>query len=73
MTMLIDELFKAEADFESAKLKRCRTCVHRVRFELNEYSSKIVQCCELRPSRKSNSGFVTIKVTDVACNRYEER
>lgn len=54
------------------KIKTCRTCVHRLRYELNPFSLKIVQCCELQPSKRSNSGFKTIKVTDKACNRYEE-
>lgn len=70
--MTLDELFKADADYQSKKLKRCRTCVHRKRYALNEYSTKVVQCCELQPSKRSNSGLKTIKVTDVACNYYEE-
>ena len=52
--------------------KTCRKCVHRVRFELNEHSSKIIQCCELQPSKRSNSGYKTIKVTDMACINYKE-
>lgn len=53
-------------------IKTCRTCAHRLRYELNPYSPKIIQCCELQPSKRSNSGFKTIKVTDKACNRYKE-
>ena len=49
----------------------CRTCEHRKRFPLNEYSNKVVQCCDLQPSNRSNSGYKTIKVTDVACGFYE--
>lgn len=49
----------------------CRTCKHRLRFELNEHSFKIVQCCELQLSKRSNSGYKTIKVTDKACLNYE--
>jgi len=49
----------------------CRTCVHRLRFELNEHSNKVVQCCELQPSKRSNSGYKTIKVTDRACRNYK--
>ena len=49
----------------------CRTCTHRVRYSLNEYSSKIIQCCELQPSKRSNSGYKTIKVTDKACYAYK--
>jgi hypothetical protein len=52
--------------------KTCRTCIHRKRFALNEYSPKIIQCCEIKPSKRSNSGFVTIKVTDTACYAYAE-
>jgi len=52
--------------------KTCRTCIHRKRFFLNEYSTKIIQCCEIKQSKRSNSGFVTIKVTDTACYAYEE-
>ena len=52
--------------------KTCKKCVHRVRFELNEYSRKIIQCCELQPSKRINSGYKTIKVTDMACINYKE-
>lgn len=51
----------------------CRTCKHRKRFPLNEYSNKVVQCCDLQPSNRSNSGYKTIKVTDVACGFYEPK
>ena len=50
----------------------CRTCKHRMRFELSLYSSKIVQCCGMQPSKRSNSGYKTIKVTDKACFRYDK-
>lgn len=50
----------------------CRTCVHRLRFKLNPYSPKIIQCCELQPSKRSNSGYKTIKVTDKACYAYKK-
>lgn len=49
----------------------CRTCKHRKRYELNEHSSKVVQCCDLQRSHRSNSGYKTIKVTDLACGFYE--
>ena len=51
--------------------KTCRKCVHRLRFALNEHSNKVVQCCELQPSKRSNSGYKTIKVTDKACINYK--
>lgn len=49
----------------------CRTCKHRQRFALHEKSNKVVQCCELQPSKRSNSGYKTIKVTNKACGMYE--
>lgn len=49
----------------------CCTCKHRKRYELNEHSLKVVQCCDLQPSNRSNSGYKTIKVTDLACGFYE--
>lgn len=52
--------------------KTCRTCIHRKRFSLNEYSPKIIQCCEMKPSKRSNSGYKTIKVTDKACINHKE-
>lgn len=51
----------------------CRTCKHRKRFPLNEYSNKVVQCCDLQPSNRSNSGYKTIRVTDLACGFYESK
>ena len=50
----------------------CKTCIHRVRSYLNMYSNKVVQSCELQPSKRSNSGFKTIKTTDKACCAYEK-
>ena len=68
-----EELFKAVANYEFSKLKRCRTCVHRKRYAF-DHSFRIVQYCELKPSKHhSASGFKTIKVTDIACYYYEER
>ena len=64
-------LFKEMADFDAKKLERCRTCKYRKRFALNEHSDKVVQCCILQPSKRSNSGYKTIKVTDIACRNYK--
>lgn len=50
----------------------CRTCKHRGRAKLNCYSNKVIQCCTQQPSKRSNSGFKTIKVTDRACFRYKK-
>lgn len=60
------------AGIDSVNVNRCRTCAHRFRFALNEHSNKIVQCCELQPSKRSNSGYKTIKVTDIACVNYKD-
>lgn len=46
----------------------CRTCKHRGWARLN----KIIQYCMQQPSKRSNSGFKTIKITDRACYRYEK-
>ena len=60
------------AGVDKVVAKYCRTCIHRKRYELNEKSNKVVQCCELQKSKHSNSGYKTIKVTDVACMAYKE-
>lgn len=67
--MTLQELF---GEYKTPKDKYCKTCKHRMRYELNEHSLKVVQCCEMKPSRRSNSGYKTIKVTNLACNMYEE-
>ena len=70
--MELDELFLADADYDAKKLKRCRTCVHRKRYEF-ERSDRAVQYCELKPSKHhSASGFKTIKLTDIAYFKYME-
>ena len=66
--IIIDLLERLEAEE-----RYCRTCRHRKRYELNEHSSKVVQCCDLQPSNRSNSGYKTIKVTDRACGFYEQK
>lgn len=50
----------------------CRTCKHRGSARLSCYSNKIIQYCTQQPSKRSKSGFKTIKVTDKACFRYEK-
>ena len=50
----------------------CRTCKHRGRAKLNCYSNKVIQCCTMKPSKRSNSGYKTIKVTDRACYMYKK-
>lgn len=54
------------------KLPTCRTCKHRQRWELNAYSTKIVQSCALQKSRRTNNGLKRIKVTNTACALYEK-
>ena len=51
----------------------CRTCKHHKRFELNGHSIKVVQYCDLQLSNRSNSGYKTIKVTNMACGFYEPK
>ncbi len=58
---------------DKGQIPRCRTCIHRKRYALNEYTNKVVQCCELQRSKRSNSGFKTIKVTDKACGYFVQR
>ena len=65
-------IFNLLERFEAEK-RYCRTCEHRKRYELHERSSKVVQCCDLQPSNRSNSGYKTIKVTDKACGFYEPK
>lgn len=65
-------LFPLQEKVLVTKNKTCRTCKYRLRFALNDHSTKIVQCCELQPSKRSNSGYKTIKVTNRACINYEK-
>lgn len=66
-----NSLFLLQEEDLVTKNETCRTCKHRRRFALNDHSTKIIQCCELQPSKRSNSGYKTIKVTDKACRLYE--
>lgn len=68
----LEQLFLAAAEWDFEKRPTCKTCIHRKRYALNEYSPKVVQVCELQRSKRSNSGYKTIKVTDKACNMYKE-
>lgn len=65
-------LFPLQEEGLVTKSETCRTCKHRLRFALNDHSAKIIQCCELQPSKRSNSGYKTIKVTDKACVSYKK-
>lgn len=66
---LLKSIGVKNADFNMNKT--CRSCKHRERWALSDWSSKVVQCCNLQPSKRSNSGYKTIKVTDKACENYE--
>lgn len=57
--------------FDIIESATCRTCKHRQRYQLNPYSKKVIQCCDIQLSRRSNSGYKTIRVTDKACFSYE--
>lgn len=64
----MDKLF----EIEPIEIKEtCRHCKYRQRSKLNQYSEKVIQSCALQKSKRSNSGFKTIKVTDKACNLWE--
>ena len=70
----LEELFKdctviKDKDFPN---KFCRTCKHRMRYEVNEHSLKIVQVCGKQYSSRNFTGHKKIKVTDMACFMYEE-
>ena len=66
-------LFELEQQQKLMPNKFCLHCVHRKRFELNEKSKRVQICCEMQPSKHSNSGFATIKAHDCACGLYEQR
>ena len=66
-------LFELEKQKEIIPNKLCLHCVHRKRFALNEHSNKTQICCEMQPSKQSNSGYKTIKAHDYACGLYEQR
>lgn len=66
---LFPDVFDKHKELETTKT--CRTCKHRERWALNEKSSKVVQCCNLQPSKRSNSGYKTIKAKNKACENYE--
>jgi hypothetical protein len=48
----------------------CRRCKHRFSTPLNQWSRKVLQCCEYKKGN-NNAGYKTIKVTDKACNLFE--
>lgn len=54
---------------EIKSTKFCRTCAHRQRWECN---SKVIQYCGKRKSNRTFNGLLKIKVTNNACELYEE-
>ena len=66
------ELFDGFFSLLKKEKKYCRTCAHRIRCGVY-YSDSVIQCCKLQPSKRSNSGYKTIKCKDLACEYYEER
>jgi len=54
----------------TAKTETCRECAHRFAVQLNEFSRKVLQCCEFKKGR-NNAGYKTIKVTDTACKFFQ--
>lgn len=70
----LEELFKDCTEIKDVNFhkKFCRTCKHRMRYELNERSKKIVQVCGKQYSSRNFTGHKKIKVTDMACFMYKE-
>lgn len=66
-------LFEEKQLQKLRKDKLCLHCVHRKSIPLNEYSQKKQICCEMQPSKRSNSGYQTIKAHDYACGLYEQK
>lgn len=60
-------LFDIPKDKKPSKF--CRTCAHRQRWECN---SKVIQYCGKRKSNRTFNGLLKIKVTNNACELYEE-
>jgi hypothetical protein len=66
-------LFEEQQLQKLRKDKLCLHCVHRKSIPLNEHSKTKQICCEMQPSKHSNSGYQTIKAHDFACGLYEQR
>ncbi|KAA6340122.1 hypothetical protein EZS27_011994 [termite gut metagenome] len=49
----------------------CRDCIHRERWELSEFSFKIIQCCNVQRSKHSNTGYKTVKLANKACQLWK--
>jgi hypothetical protein len=48
----------------------CIHCIHKKRFKLK---SETQIYCEMQPSKRSNSGYQTIKAHDYACGLYKQK
>lgn len=66
------ELTKEEREAQKRIIpnKLCLHCVHRKR-NPDMFHAQIY--CEMQPSKRSKSGFATIKAHDSACGLYEQR
>jgi hypothetical protein len=66
------ELTKEEREAQKRIIpdRFCIHCIHKKRFKLN-YGSQIY--CEMQPSKRSNSGYQTIKAHDYACGLYKQK
>ena len=51
------------------QITTCRSCAHRERWECG---SRIIQYCGKRTSNRTFNGKLKIKVTNNACELYEE-
>lgn len=60
-------LFVSQDETKPAKF--CRTCAHRQRWECE---SKVIQYRGKRKSNRTFNGLLKIKVTNNACELYEE-
>ncbi|MCB9073996.1 MAG: hypothetical protein H6552_00465 [Chitinophagales bacterium] len=50
--------------------KTCRTCIHRERWRCG---GSIIQYCGKRKSNRTFNNLKKIKVTDIACELYQDK
>ena len=67
---MMTELMTFEEILAPMKGKKCRTCIHRQRWE--NYVGKAYSYCGKKRSIRTNNGHPRVKVTDAACGFYEE-
>jgi len=66
----MNTLFELEEEKRPVITQTCRNCRYKFSTPLNEWSRKVLQCCEYKKGR-NNAGYKTIKVTDTACMYFE--